>query len=72
MTDYLQTGKNYFFIFQQIFFNTIDILIILVYNIIAGRNTLYTRVSELAFKRHGKVAGHGAAFGGFFLQEVIF
>lgn len=33
----------------------------IAYTISAGRNTLYTRVNELTFKRHFSVAVHGAA-----------
>lgn len=49
------------------FFKNIDIFEKFGYNNIAGRNTLYTRVTEFTFKRHIDVVGHGAAFGGFFI-----
>ena len=40
------------------------------YNNIAGSNTLYTRVTEFAFKRHVMSSGMGPPLGGFLLFEV--
>ena len=45
----------------------VDFLIMILYNYIAGSNTLYSRVTELAFKCHDNGTGHDAAGRRFFL-----
>ncbi len=48
-------------------FRNIDNLHITVYNNIAGRNTLYTRVTELTFKRHVMSSAARTPSGVFFI-----
>lgn len=46
---------------------------VIAYNINAGRNTLYTRVPELTFKRHVMSSATGTAvIGGFFCMEKVY
>lgn len=43
---------------MQKYTKCVDIFKIFAYNKIAGRDTLYTHVIELTFKRHGNVVEH--------------
>lgn len=63
-------GSYFFTKFLIYLLKIVDFFKDIAYTYIAGRDTLYTRVTELAFKRHVMSSVMGPPSGGFFYEKV--